>query len=482
MTTKIFNKDIKLETTKIVSPIDGAVVAERSLATFDVVEAALDASVQAQKKWQATAISARATFCHKAIDSMVAKTDEIAREITLQTGRPIQYAPAEVGGLEERARYMIDIAEQELADQKVLNKDSENNSGITRFIRREPLGVVLVLAPWNYPYLTAVNSIIPALMAGNTVILKHSAQTLLCAERFYQAFAEAGLHLKIPRGVFQYLHLNHDMTADLVKNEAIACVSFTGSVAGGKAMEQAAAGLFKPVILELGGKDPAYVMQDADIDHAVENLVEGAFFNSGQSCCGIERIYVQASIYDEFVKKFVDKTKQLKLGDPLDETTTLGPMVSSNAANFVREQIKQAISMGAIACVDEGDYPASKKGSPYLAPQVLVNVDHTMSVMKEETFGPVVGIMKVSSDEQAIELMNDSAYGLTASLWTTNEEKALTIGDQLNTGTVFMNRCDYLDPSLPWVGIKQSGRGCSLSKLAYQQLTRPKSFHLKTDS
>ncbi len=466
---------MKKEVIKIVSPVDGAVIAERNLATEDEVNSTLLLAVEAQVLWQAAAISERAKLCHKAIDCIVAKSDEIAREITLQMGRPIKYAAGEVSGLEERARYMIDIAEQELADVPV-----ENKAGFTRFIRRVPLGVVLTLAPWNYPYLTAVNSIIPALMAGNSVLLKHSAQTLLCAERFSQAFEEASL----PDGVFQYLHLNHAETANLVKHENINYVSFTGSVEGGKAVEQAAAGLFKSVALELGGKDPAYVMADADINYSVENLVDGAYFNSGQSCCGIERIYVHEHHYEQFVEKYVALVKQYRLGNPLDQATTLGPMVNSKAANLVRKQIKQAVSMGAKKCLDETSFSAAgfanKPGTAYLAPQVLIDVDHSMSVMKDETFGPVVGIMKVSSDSQAIELMNDSIYGLTASLWTNNVDNAIEIGDLLQTGTVYMNRCDYLDPALPWVGVKQSGRACSLSKLAYQQLTRPKSFHLKT--
>jgi len=457
---------------KIISPVDGAVIAERNLATEAEISLTLQSAVDACVLWKDTDISARAKLCHRAINCMLANSDEIAKEITLQMGRPIKYSAGELKGLAERARYMIDIAEQALADIPI-----ENKSGFTRFIRKQPLGVVFTLAPWNYPYLTAVNSIIPALMAGNSVILKHSAQTLLCAERFYQAFEVAGL----PKGVFQYLHIDHNMTADLVKHKDIAYVSFTGSVEGGKAIERAAAGLFKSVALELGGKDPAYVMADADINNSVENLVDGAFFNSGQSCCGIERIYVHEDVYDEFIKGFIKLTKQYQLGNPVDEKTTLGPMVNSKAADFVREQINQAISMGAKACIDEKDFPASKSGTPYLAPQVLINVDHSMSVMKDESFGPVVGIMKVNNDEQAIELMNDSGYGLTASLWTSNEAKAMELGNQLETGTVFMNRCDYLDPALPWVGIKDSGRGCSLSKLAYQQLTRPKSFHLKTE-
>ena len=456
--------------TAIISPIDGRIVAERTLASDKEIHAGLQAALAAQGSWRKLAIADKAALCHQAIDALVAETDAISEEITRQMGRPRQYAPTEVHGLEERARYMIDIAEQELADIHIAQK-----SGFTRFIRREPLGVTLTIAPWNYPYLTAVNSIIPALMAGNTVILKHSTQTLLCAERFQQAFAQAGL----PKGVFQYLHMSHAATGKLIKNEAINFISFTGSIAGGDAIEHAAAGLFKGLALELGGKDPAYVRSDADLQNTVADLVDGAFFNSGQSCCAIERIYVDKDIYESFVEQFLNAVNQYRLGDPMDPQTTLGPMVNREAAAKVRAQIKQALSMGAKTCIDTKRFAADKEGTPYLAPQVLIDVDHSMTVMQEESFGPVVGIMKVGSDREAIELMNDSPYGLTASIWTRDETKAEELGDQLHTGTVFMNRCDYLDPSLAWVGVKRSGRGCTLSTLGYQQFTRPKSFHLK---
>jgi len=402
---------------------------------------------------------------------MVTNRDAFGEELTWQMGRPIQVAPAEILGLEARGRYMISIAEQELADIGLPEKD-----GLTRFIRREPLGVVFTIAPWNYPYLTAVNSIIPALMAGNAVILKHSAQTPLCAERFQQAFDEAGLS----GGVFQYLHLDHKTTGELIRHPDIAFVSFTGSVAGGGIIEQSVAGLFKGLALELGGKDPAYVRDDVALEHAVNNLVEGAYFNSGQSCCGIERIYVHQKIYNDFVEMYVDLVKQYRLGNPLDPLTTLGPMVSGPAADVVRTQIAQACAAGAAPCIDVSRFETDREGSPYLAPQALIDVDHSMAVMREESFGPVVGIMKVSNDQEALDLMNDSPFGLTASIWTSNETCATELGDQLQTGTVFINRCDYLDPALAWVGVKQSGRGCALSILGYQQLTRPKSFHLRS--
>ena len=334
---------------------------------------------------------------------------------------------------------------------------------------------MLVIAPWNYPYLTAVNSIIPALMAGNSVILKHATQTLLVGERFAEAFRLANL----PQGLFQNLVLDHGQTAAIIGSGRVQQVNFTGSVAGGRAMEAAASGHFLGLGLELGGKDPAYVRSDADLAHSVENLVDGSFFNSGQSCCGIERIYVHRSVYPEFVERFVALTRQYVLGSPLNEATTLGPVIKQSAAEFVRRQISDAVAMGARALIDPAEFPADRPGSAYLAPQVLVDVDHGMSVMRDESFGPVVGIMAVDDDEEAIALMNDSEFGLTASIWTRDLDAAERIGDRIATGTVFMNRCDALDPALAWTGVKNTGRGATLSRVGYETLTRPKSFHLR---
>ena len=456
---------------KTISPIDDSVFVERELANPAQIEQALKRAAQAQTDWKQRSIAQRAEFCNRFTDAFVAKRTDIAEEITRQMGRPIRSSPSEVSGLEERARYMTDIAEFALADVEVGEK-----SGFTRFIRREPLGVALTIAPWNYPYLTAVNSIIPALMAGNSVVLKHSAQTPLCAERFLKAFQEAGL----PEDVFQILHMDHVGVEQAIKNPHTAFVAFTGSVTGGHAVQQAAAGRFIGLGLELGGKDPAYVRHDANLDHAVENLVDGAMFNSGQSCCGIERIYVHKTIFQRFVEGYVDLTRQYRLGNPLDQNTNLGPMVRTSAAEFVRGQIHDAVAAGAKALIDPKSFSADQAGTPYLAPQVLTGVDHSMRVMSEESFGPVIGIMAVDSDEHAIQLMNDSEYGLTAAIWTQDEEAALRIGDQINTGTWFMNRCDYLDPALAWTGVKNSGRGCSLSSVGYEHLTRPKSFHFRT--
>jgi acyl-CoA reductase-like NAD-dependent aldehyde dehydrogenase len=400
-------------------------------------------------------------------DWCVAKADALAEEITRQMGRPIAQSPGEIRrGFHERALYMCDIAEDALSDLSLPHRDN-----FKRFIRREPLGVVLVIAPWNYPWLTSVNAVVPALLAGNSVILKMAAQTPLVAERYLEAWQAAGG----PDGVFQFLHLDHAHVAKIIADPRIGFVAFTGSVAGGHAVQQAAAARFIATGLELGGKDPAYVRADAPLEATVENLVDGAFFNSGQSCCAVERIYVDRKIYRPFVDAFVALTRQYRLGNPLERETNLGPMVRTAAADTVRSQIKGALGKGAKALIRQKD----KEGTPYLPPEVLVDVDHGMALMSEETFGPAIGIMPVAGDEEAIALMNDSRYGLTASIWTTDVEAALRVGDRVDTGTWYMNRCDYLDPALAWTGVRDSGRGCTLSRLGLETFTRPKSFHLR---
>ncbi len=455
-------------TAKIISPIDGSVYAERPFLSEAAVASAVAAARDAQSGWAQLNITERARYCQAALDALAGMQEEIVPELAWQMGRPTRYG-GENGGVQERGQYMIDIAEEALKPYVPAQKD-----GFRRYVKHLPLGVVLVIAPWNYPYLTAVNTIIPALMAGNAVILKHATQTLLAGERFAKAFEMAGL----PKGVFQNIVLDHASTEKLLASGAIDHVNFTGSVGGGRAIEKAAAGTFMTLGLELGGKDPAYVLPDVNLDHAVANLVDGAFFNSGQCCCGIERIYVHESVYDRFVDGFIDLTKQYVVGNPLDSSTTLGPMAQARFADLIREQKAEALRKGAKAHVNmsvENDHA----GSPYIAPEVLTNVDHQMSVMREESFGPIVGIMKVRNDEEALALMNDSIYGLTASLWTADTDHASDLGDRIETGTVFMNRCDYLDPALVWTGVKDTGKGAALSPIGYGNLTRPKSFHLR---
>jgi len=456
---------------KTISPIDGSIYCERQLADAAHIDKVLNRAVEAQQLWRNVPLAERAKLCTRFCDLFEADRDSIALEITWQMGRPLRYTPNEVRGMIERARHMIAIAPEALADIEPAPKE-----GFLRFIRREPLGVVFTVAAWNYPYLIAVNSVIPAILAGNTVVLKHSAQTPLCAERFATYLNRAGL----PAGVFQILHLSHNDTEKVAEDPRVNFVAFTGSVEGGHAVQDAASKGFSGVGLELGGCDPAYVRHDADVPHAIENLVDGAFFNSGQSCCGIQRIYVHERVYDQFVDGAIALTKQYVLGNPLDAATTLGPVVHARAAEHIRKQITASMVQGALAGINVDDFPVSRLGTPYVAPHLLLNVTQEMSVMREEIFGPVAGVMRVRNDEEAIELMNDSAFGLTAAIWTRDMEAALAIGDRIETGTWFMNRCDYLDPALAWVGVKDSGRGCTLSRVGYEHLTRPKSFHLRT--
>ncbi|MTI00896.1 aldehyde dehydrogenase family protein [Roseibium sp. RKSG952] len=454
------------QTLKCISPIDGSVYAEREVLSREAAFEAAARARAAQAEWAARPLQDRIDLVMAGVAAVGAMNDEIVPELAHMMGRPVRYG-GEFGGFNERASHMAEIAEASLADIAVGEDET-----FKRYIKRIPHGVVFVVAPWNYPYMTAINTVAPALIAGNTVILKHATQTLLVGERMAQAFHSAG----VPEDVFQNVFLSHDVTNDLIAGNAFDFVNFTGSVGGGQAMERAAAGTFTGVGTELGGKDPGYVMDDADLAAAVDTLIDGAMFNSGQCCCGIERIYVHESLYDDFVAKAVEVVKGYKLGNPLDTETTIGPMANVRFADEVRAQIAEAVEAGAVAHIDTF---AEDDGGAYLTPQILTHVTHDMRVMRDESFGPVVGIMKVSSDDEAIALMNDSEFGLTASLWTRDVDRAARVGDAIETGTVFMNRADYLDPGLCWTGCKNTGRGGGLSVIGYHNLTRPKSYHLK---
>jgi acyl-CoA reductase-like NAD-dependent aldehyde dehydrogenase len=454
---------------RTISPIDGAVVVERPIASDAQIESALNVARAAQPAWRQTPLAERAALLGRFCEEFEARRALIARELTLQIGRPIRFSPGEVSGTVERARHMIAIAADALRDI-----GTEPKPGFHRYIRREPLGVVLTLAAWNYPCLIAVNSVVPALMAGNAVLLKPSAQTPLSAERFAECLAAAGL----PEGVFQVLHLGHDGTARLLRDPRIDFVAFTGSVAGGRMVQRAASERFIGLGLELGGCDPVYVRHDADLAHAAEHIAEGVYFNSGQSCCGLQRLYVHRRVYDEFLGRFIERARDYVLGNPLEPGTTLGPVVRTEAAATIRAQIAASVQAGAYPALDAA-CAADRVGTPYVAPQLLLGVDHSMPIMREEIFGPVAGLMPVRSDEEAVRYMNDSALGLTAAVWTADAEAGMALGAVVETGTFFMNRCDYLDPALAWTGVKDSGHGCALSRLGYEQLTRPKSFHLR---
>ena len=449
-----------------ISPIDGSVYAERQAQTWNEAKQVCEKVRIAQKEWQETSIQKRIELVMAGVKAVGSMNDEIVPELAWQMGRPIRYK-GEFSGFNERATYMAEIAIDVLKDIEISDDDK-----FLKIIKRIPHGVVFVIAPWNYPYMTAINTVAPALIAGNSVLLKHSSQTLLVGERIAQAFHSAG----VPTDVFQNVFFSHETTSKLIASGYFDYINFTGSVEAGKSIEQSAAGTFTGIGLELGGKDPAYVMEDADIDVAVETLIDGAMFNSGQCCCGIERIYVIESLYDDFVEKSISIVQAYKLGNPLELETTLGPMAHKRFADEVRAQLNEAISDGAITHIDQF---IEDDGGTYVTPQILTNVSHEMRIMCDETFGPTVGIMKVKDDKEAIQYMNDSSFGLTASLWTKDVLRAEKIGDKIETGTVFLNRCDYVDPSLCWTGCKDTGRGGGLSLIGYHNLTRPKSFHLK---
>jgi acyl-CoA reductase-like NAD-dependent aldehyde dehydrogenase len=458
------------DTLKTISPVDGRIYVERPLETAAGIDRALNLAQRAQPAWSALPLPIRCEILGDAVAAFVAQAADIATEITWQMGRPICHAPREVRGFEERARDMLTAA-----PPVFFGLEHGDRAAWRRQIKRIPVGVVVVVAPWNYPYLTPVNAVLPALIAGNAVVLKHSHQTPLCAERFREVFVGAG----VPAGVFQYLHLSHAHTLGLISDRRVASACAAGSGLSGRAAIAAAAGSANSV-LELGGKDPAYVRSDANLTQAIETLTESAFFNAGESRCGIKRIYVAASRYDDFIAGFVDLTKRYRLGSPLDPETTLGPVVRTSVAEAVRAQVKDAVARGARQLLDEKLFEASAPGTPYLAPQVLVGVDDSMAIMREESFGPAAGIINVESDEEAVYLMNDSSFGMSASIFSADSLRAEQLADALDSGTVFLNRCDRLGPNLSATEAEHSGRDNTLSSVGLEQLTTPKSYHFGT--
>jgi acyl-CoA reductase-like NAD-dependent aldehyde dehydrogenase len=453
-----------------ISPVDAREYARRALTRDVEVDAVVARARTAQVEWAQVPLAERVAVARRFVEAMEALNPEILPELAWQMGRPVRYG-GELRSLVERVHGMLALAEEALAPVT-----PEEQPGIKRHVARVPVGLVLVIAPWNYPFLTAANTIIPALVAGNAVLLKHASQTILVGERYEQALKMAGL----PEGLFANLFLSHEQTGRLLSSGLADHATFTGSVDGGRAIERAAAGSFTTLTLELGGKDPAYVRADADVTAAAEGLADGAFYNSGQSCCGVERIYVHEAVWQPFLEQFVEAVQEYRLGDPLDPETTLGPMSSARLAGQVREQVRQAVEAGAQTHIEPQLFPADKPGSAYLMPQVLTGVDHSMAIMREETFGPAIGLMPVRDDAEAVRLMNDSDLGLTASIWTRDMDSAEALAAQIEAGTLFMNRCDYLDAALSWAGVKNSGRGASLGRFGFESVTRPKAFHLRS--
>ncbi|KAJ0118689.1 hypothetical protein N8I77_001521 [Diaporthe amygdali] len=463
---------MSVEVIKTISPNTNEAIITRNGPSAEEIENLPKTSADAFKTWSKTSLAERQTIIKKALKLLGDSTDELALELTTQMGRPIAYTAKEVATAISRSEYLVKISDEVLKDT-----DGEAEKGFKRFIRKVPVGPVLVLFAWNYPYLILVNSLIPALLSGNTVILKPSPQTPTIVEQVSKAFTQAGL----PSGVLQYFHSGSPTTIEsLVRNPLVSLVCFTGSVAGGLAVQKAASDRIVGVGLELGGKDPAYVRSDVDIAWAAEEIVDGAVFNSGQSCCSIERVYVDEKIHDQFVEAVQNVLKGYKLGDPFDKSTNVGPVISTRSKAAIEAHIKDALDKGAKDATPENESFSNPppKGN-FVKPTLLTGVTHEMAVMTEETFGPVVPVMKVKNDEEAVKLMNDSEFGLTASIWTKDTAKAYELSEEVEAGTVFVNRCDFPSRDLAWTGWKNSGKGQTLSRFGFDQFVKLKSFHLK---
>jgi acyl-CoA reductase-like NAD-dependent aldehyde dehydrogenase len=424
----------------------------------------------AQNKWRNVPVKERAEICRGFVDAFGSMRETVALDITRQMGKPLVQARREVDTMLDRADTMLRLATLGLEDVTL-----EPKPGLRRFIRHEPLGIVLDIPAWNYPLLIAVNVVIPALLAGNAVLIKHARLTPLCGDAFIDAFRQTSL----PNDLAASIRVGHETITRLIAHRAVDFISFTGSVEGGREVYRQASALLLDMGLELGGKDPALVCEDANFDFAVTNLVDGAFYNAGQSCCAVERIYVARPLFREFVDSFVSEVRNYTVGDPENSATGIGPLAQLKALDVLKHQVDQAVQQGAKLLT--GGHRAPGRGY-FFEPTVLIDVDHRMSLMTEESFGPVIGIMPVDSEEEAIRFMNDSPYGLTASIWTENGERGEALAARIAAGTVYVNRCDYLDPELAWVGIKDSGHGCTLSRLGFHYLTRPKSFYVRTQT
>ncbi|KAK4097829.1 aldehyde dehydrogenase [Parathielavia hyrcaniae] len=463
---------MSVEVITTISPTTNEPILSRNGVSAQELEQLPSIAVQAFETWRKTTLKERKAIINKALKVLDDRTDDLASELTVQMGRPIAYTPKEVATAIKRAEYLVEISDGVLQDTP-----GESEKGFKRFIRKVPVGPVLIIFAWNYPYLILVNALIPALLAGNSVILKPSPQTPTVVEQVAKAFTEAGL----PNGVIQYFHSGSPTVIEtIVRNPKISLICFTGSVAGGLAVQSAASDRIVNVGLELGGKDPAYVRGDVDIAWAAEEIVDGAVFNSGQSCCSIERVYVDEKIHDDFVSAVQNVLKGYRLGDPLDKDTHLGPVISKRSKETIEAHIKDALDKGAVNATPENETFSKlpSKGN-FVAPTLLTNVDHGMTVMKHESFGPVIPVMKVKSDEEAVGLMNDSEFGLTASIWTKDTERAYELCEAVEAGTVFVNRCDFPSPDLAWTGWKNSGKGVTLSRYGFDQFVKLKSYHLK---
>ena len=458
-----------MTTLTVDNPFTGDVACSVPLADEATVNTVLDQARVAARAARKTSLAERKAWCERMVASMEARAETIATDISRMMGKPLSQAKGEIRGMAERARYMISIADASLADVVLPPKP-----GFERRIVKEPLGVVVDLPAWNYPLLTAVNVVVPAVLAGNAVVVKHSPRSPLCGEHFARAFAEAGA----PAHLVQALHCDHPTSERMVGDPRVDHVVFTGSVYGGQRLVQAASKRFLHMGLELGGNDPAYVAPDCDFDKTVENVVDGAMYNAGQSCCAVERVYVHRSLYKRFTEACEALVRGYVLGDPMNDKTTLGPIAQPHHPAELEKLVEDARRNGARVVTGGKRTQVDGRGRFFEA-TLLADLHPHMLLMQQESFGPLLPLAPVDSDEEALEKMNSSQLGLTASIWTQDRERAARLASQLECGTVYMNRCDSVDPALPWIGVKNSGRGHSLSALGFDQLTRPKSIHFR---
>jgi acyl-CoA reductase-like NAD-dependent aldehyde dehydrogenase len=452
----------------VINPFNQATVCTLPRADEATIARAIDQANDAFAQWSRLPVARRVEIVREGLNRFRQRAEAVARDVTLQMGKPITQSRAEFKGMLERAEYMLSIAEESLAADILPHK-----AGFRRRIEHVPMGVVFNVAAWNYPLLIPINVVVPALLAGNTVLLKHSAKTPLCGRHFAEAFGQ----LEIPHLVAD-LVLDHQQTGRVLADPRVAHAAFTGSVEGGRQIYRQVAQRFIDVGLELGGNDPAYVAEDADMDFTVENVVDGACYNAGQSCCAVERVYVHRTLYDAFVEKAGAVLRQYRLGDPLDEQTTMGPLASRPALDVLRQQVDDATARGGRLLLG-GKRRADSPGN-FFEPTLLADVPNDALVMQEESFGPLLPVLAVADDDEAVLRMNDTRYGLTASVWTRDPDRAERFGRDVQAGTIYQNRCDFLDPALPWTGYRDSGKGSTLSRYGFLHLTRRKSIHFRT--
>jgi acyl-CoA reductase-like NAD-dependent aldehyde dehydrogenase len=451
------------------NPFTGDPACTVALADEATVSRTLDQARAAARGWRSSPLADRVALLERFIAALEGQTANVAADITRMMGKPLSQSTGEVKGCVGRARALVAMAPQALADVVPPPVDK-----FERRVVREPLGVVFDLPAWNYPLLTAVNCVVPAVLAGNAVIVKHSPRTPLCGEHFARVFEAAGA----PAHLVQALHCDHPTSERIVGDERVDHTVFTGSIYGGHRIVKAGLERFLHTTLELGGNDPAYVAADCDLEKTVENVVDGAMYNAGQSCCAVERVYVHRSVYGRFLEMAEPIVRAYVMGDPTKAETTLGPIAQPQHVAELEALVEDARGKGARILAGGKRASAGGRGRFFEA-TLVADGSHAMKLFQQESFGPVLPVVVVDSDEDALAKMNDSRLGLTASVWTSDRERAARMAAKLECGTVFMNRCDYLDPALPWSGCKDSGRGVSLGALGFDGLTRPKAVHFR---